>query len=314
MTKLPPLIVRSIQNFQPRDINYVYNKSISYSQMSTYIQCPLKWKLNYKDGKYTSQSSLILTFGTTLHEVVQEYLETYYNKSKVEADAIDLKSNFETRFRENYIKEYKKSNSHFSNSEEMAEFYDDGIKILDYLKKNKDKYFGKRGWWLVGIELPLQLNPSGGFRTIKFKGYLDIVLYHEATNKFKIIDLKTSWGTWSDKQKKDELKQNQLILYKKFFSEQFNVPLEDIEVEFLVLKRKIYENCDFPQKQFQQVIPANGKNKLNKASAMLNKFLTECFNLDGTYKEIEHNATPSKDVCKYCTFSKDKNICSKSII
>ena len=38
-------------------------------------------------------------------------------------------------------------------------------------------------------------------------GYLDIVMYHEPTNTFKIIDIKTSTKGWGSYAKKDESKQ-----------------------------------------------------------------------------------------------------------
>jgi hypothetical protein len=75
-----------------------------------------------------------------------------------------------------------------------------------------------------------------------FQGYLDVVLYHEPTNKIKIIDIKTSRQGWSKKEKSDENKQFQLIAYKKYFSELYNVPIENIEIEFMIVKRKIFES------------------------------------------------------------------------
>jgi hypothetical protein len=44
-------------------------------------------------------------------------------------------------------------------------------------------------------------------------------------NKYKIIDLKTSRTTWNDKQKNDETKRLQLLLYKIFLSQEKNIPL-----------------------------------------------------------------------------------------
>ena len=44
-----PKIVKEIQNFKLPEINYSYQKNISYSQLTMYKQCPHKWKLHYKD-------------------------------------------------------------------------------------------------------------------------------------------------------------------------------------------------------------------------------------------------------------------------
>ena len=45
------------------------------------------------------------------------------------------------------------------------------------------------------------------------------------------MDIKTSTKGWDDKTKKDETKQLQLVLYKKYYSQQFGVPEDDIEIE-----------------------------------------------------------------------------------
>ena len=58
------------------------------------------------------------------------------------------------------------------------------------------------------------------YNNVLYNGFLDVVMYHEPTNTFKIIDIKTSTRGWREKEKKDENKQFQLILYKHFFSEQ----------------------------------------------------------------------------------------------
>ena len=38
------------------------------------------------------------------------------------------------------------------------------------------------------------------------------------------------------------------LLYKKFFAEQFNVPVDNIDIEFFITRRKVYEGGDYPQK------------------------------------------------------------------
>ncbi len=128
-----------------------------------------------------------MTFGTALHETLQHYITTIYEVSGAAADRIDLEEYFEDRFRETYLKDYKSNkNLHFSTPEEMNEFFTDGIEIINFLKKKRGKYFGKKGWYLVGCELPLIVQPNPQYNNILYKGYLDVVLYHEATNKFRL--------------------------------------------------------------------------------------------------------------------------------
>ena len=134
-----------------------------------------------------------------------------------------------------------------------------------------------------------------------------------STNEFVIYDIKTSTRGWSDKEKKDELKQFQILLYKTYFSEQFGVPIDNIDVKFFIVKRKIWEESEFPQKRIQEFVPANGKTKLNRANTALNTFIEDVFNIDGTFKTTDFQAQPDKSTCRYCPFKNKKELCSKGI-
>lgn len=305
-----PSIVKQIQNFKPLEINYAFQKSISYSQLSMYSSCPKKWALQYRDGHKIQAPSINMTFGTAIHETVQNYLSVMYEKSGAEADRIDLEDYFEDRFRDNYTREYKDNkNVHFSDPEEMREFFDDGIAILEFIKKRKGEYFSKRGWYLVGIEIPIVIAPDKRYSNVLYNGFIDLVMYHEPTNQFIIYDIKTSTRGWGDKEKKDEIKQFQILLYKTYFSELFGVDVDNIDVKFFILKRKIWEESEFPQKRVQEFTPANGKTKINKAKNALNTFIEEVFNVDGSYKNTDHPANPSKYACSYCPFKDRKDLC-----
>ena len=145
-----------------------------------------------------------------------------------------------------------------------------------------------------------------------YKGFIDLVLYHEPTNKFYIYDIKTSTRGWNAKAKSDENKQMQLVLYKKFFNEQYGIPLENIEVEFFIVRRKVWENNDYPIYRVQQHKPAAGRNKLKKADKILDEFITECFTPKGKYQDKEHPKVVSS-MCKWCAFNDDKNLCNKNM-
>ena len=309
-----PAIVKQIKQHNLREVNYAYEKSISYSQLSMFTACPHKWSLQYKDGYYTSESSIHMTFGTALHEALQHYITTIYEESAAAADRIDLETYFEERFRETYLKDYKSNkNVHFSNSVEMREFFEDGLAILNFIKKNRGGYFGKRGWYLIGCEVPILLNPHPGFKNVLYKGYLDVVLYNESTNKFKIMDIKTSTKGWDDYAKKDEIKQMQLILYKKFFAQQFGVSEDDIDIEYFIVKRKVWEESPYPISRIQEFKPASGKVKLNKATNTITSFIENVFNQDGSYKDKKYEPKPDKFTCRFCPFKDNKELCQFSI-
>ena len=231
MAKKIPKIVKEIQKNPPHEIDYSYQKNISYSQISMFKQCPHKWKLHYKDKISQRDTSIYLVFGIAVHEAIQEYLTVFYEQSRAAADRLELIDKFQKTFIEVYQKQYKQNNnSHFSSAEQMREFFEDGVEILKFFKKKIGGYFSKRGTHLVGIELPVINTPNKMLNNILFKGMLDVVLYHENTDEFTIIDIKTSTRGWHDKMKKNEDKQFQLILYKKYFSELYNIPLEKINI------------------------------------------------------------------------------------
>ena len=73
--------------------------------------------------------------------------------------------------------------------EELQEFFEDGVAIIDFVKKRRNDYFGKRGYKLIGCEVPINVKLK---KDIKMVGYLDVVILDEFHNTLKIIDIKTS--------------------------------------------------------------------------------------------------------------------------
>jgi len=306
--KVIPQIVKDIRNKIKRDIDWASEKGISFSQLSMYNECPKKWSLQYKEGHKQFTSTIHTVFGTALHEVIQHYLTVMYEQSGTEADKINTSDFFEDKLREEYKKQYIANNKqHFSSPDQLREFYDDGIEIIRDFAKNKSKHFSKRGWYLVGVEIPIVLNPHPKFPKVVYQGFIDAVLYHEPTNTIYIIDFKTSTWGWTDKDKKNENKQYQILLYKKYFADHFNFPLENIEAEFFIVKRKLRESEDFVIKRIQKYKPASGKIKVKKAEDSMMKFIEEVFDQNG-YKQVEHQPTIN-DNCKWCPFYK-VHLCS----
>ena len=314
MPKKLPQIVREIQNNPPQEVNYAFQKNISYSQMNMFRSCPHRWKLQYKDKLKPFTSSIHTVFGTAIHETIQEYLDVMYNTTKVAADELDLESNFQEYFIKEYQKQYKSNTSeHFSTAEEMREFFEDGVAILDTFKKKLGGYFSKRNTYLVGCEIPIVIAPNKMYNNVLYMGFLDVVLYNENTEEFTIIDIKTSTRGWKDKDKKDENKQYQLLLYKQFFADQYHIPLDKINVEFFIVKRKIWESSDFNISRIQTFSPPSGKIKLGRANKAVQEFINECFNTNGDPKDIDYPKSPSKWNCGFCPFKEDKENCGAGL-
>ena len=265
-----------------------------------YGDCPLRWKLNYVDDLRISESNIYLIFGTAMHEVLQTYLEVMYHDSVKNADLLNLEEMLRDkmilRFQQDSVEEGGKPPC---TKEELKEFFQDGCDIIDFFKKKRADYFSKRGYKLIGCEVPIEVDMK---KNIKMVGYIDIVILDEITNTLKIYDIKTSTRGWNKWMKKDENKTQQLLLYKQFYSKQYNHPIDKIEVEYFIVKRKLWEEAMFPQKRVQKFSPASGKPSMNKVIKRLDIFIDEAFDKKGEYKIDLIQATPSKKVCRFCEF------------
>ena len=165
--------------------------TISYSQFAMWSSCPWKWKLNYVDRVRLGSSTIHTVFGTSFHETLQWYLHEMYAKSVKEADQINLHEVLQEQLTQNYMMEVAANNGdHFSTSQELQEFYLDGIAILDWFKKHRSTYFSSQKYELVGIEMPLYVPAIEENKHVHINGFLDIVLREIATDRIIIIDIK----------------------------------------------------------------------------------------------------------------------------
>jgi len=280
-------------------------KKISYSQYSQWDVCPHKWKLNYIDKLSEFTDNIHTLFGTSMHEVLQTYLTVMYNDTIKMADALPLEKMLLHRMKYNYTNAMEKNGGEvICEQSDMEEFYKHGLSILDWFKKRRQNYFSKKGYELVGIETPINYDLPND---IKFIGYIDVLLYDKVRDRYKIIDIKTSTMGWNKYQKADKNKTDQLLLYKQFYGAQHDIPLDKIDVEYFIVKRKLYEKVDFPQRRVQTFSPANGKPSINKVINNLNQFLQESF-IDGEYN-MEHTyiKRPSKKNCRFCEFNQTEH-------
>ena len=293
------------------EIDKTFQKSISYSQYSLYNQCQYQWYLSYALDNKIFNPNIFLIYGTSLHEAIQSYLEKMYKESGAAADRMDLNTFFEDRMIENYKSSLKDNNNiHFSTKEDIKEFIEDGKKSLDWFKKNRNKFFSRKTSSLVGIEIPILIPVSDYSPNVFMKGFIDFVLHNTNTDTYTIFDIKTSTRGWTDKEKKDQTKINQVLLYKRFYSKILNIPEERIDVQFFIIKRKIYEDSEFPIPRVQEFIPANGKKKVQEAFNSLESFIKECFTPDAKYN-MEKKYLKNNNSCKYCPYNKRADLCDK---
>jgi len=267
-----------------------------------WAQCPHRWKTAYIDGKREFSDSIHTLFGTSMHEVIQAFLTVMYEDTAKAAEALPLEDMLRTRMKRNFESVLENNGGEmFCTEKDMVEFYGHGVDILNFIRKKRAQYFSKKGYELIGIEVPLEYDLPNN---IKFIGYIDVVIKDTVRDVIKIYDIKTSTMGWNKYMKADKNKTDQLLLYKQFYSKQFNHPMDKIEVEYFIVKRKLYENVDFPQRRVQKFVPANGKPSINQVVKRLDEFMSESFKSDGEYN-IEHiyRKEPSKKNCRFCDFN-----------
>ena len=245
-----------------------------------------------------------------MHETIQLYLDILYKHSVKTTKILDLNELLQNKIVNTYKSEAMKVGGNFLQPYELSEIYQDGCKILSWFVDHRNKFFKKSGWKLFSIEEELFIPID---KNLIFKGYIDIVLHNTKTDEYKIIDLKTSYRGWKDNKKKDIFTRAQLGLYKYYFAKKHNVAISNITTEFIILKRKVWENSDFPQPRVSKFEPPTGTASINKYVKLVNDFINVGFNDDGTHN-IERKYPIAKYVksCKYCAFKDPgENQCPK---
>lgn len=310
--KLKTGYIQPVYKFSIPDVNPP--RIISYSQWGTYDKCPRDWKLSYIDGLKPFEPSIDTVFGTAFHETIQDWVTILYTKSVKESTYVDLHKELEKNMANVYKEEREKFGVNFTNQTLFAQYYKEGTEIIDHIVKNRTKYFPTKDWELVGIEVPLIQPASHHNENVYWLGYLDIVLYNNKSNKFKIIDIKTSKRGWNKYQKADKSKHAQLVAYKKYFADQFGVDLKSIDVEFMIVRRQIDEGAMYPPKRVQFVRPASGKPTINKVMKSIDAFVKKAFGPDGEkLAELDYPAFAGTNYrnCKYCPFDSEA-LCPKT--
>ena len=275
------------------------DRYVSYSQFATWAGCQQKFKLERIDKIGEYKSNIHFIFGTAMHETIQDFLEIYYGETKKAAMGIDLHEQLLENLKKNFVLEEKKMNdNHPCTHKEMIEFYEDGCNILTTLKNKINKFYPKSGYELIGNEIKLSIEIKKG---IYFIGYIDIVLKDIISGKTIIIDLKTSTKGWNKYQKMDKVKTSQMLLYKKYYSDLYDIPMDKITVEYHILKRKVGEYNGFPLPRISKFVPANGKPSINKAFNSFLEFVDFVYDENGDYRDQVYRTNVTR-LCDWCDY------------
>ena len=305
------MILENVQNTVVPEMDWDKYKMVSYTQFSAWSECPHKWKLMYID-KMRQPPNIHLAFGSAMHETLQEYLDLMYNKSIKAADEFPIYEDFQERFMKMYGDYKEQIGDNFATKKDLTEFVNDGLNIIEFFLQRRQMHFSKRGTRLLGVEMPILTPPYEKHPNIMLYGKLDLVFYDEDLQKVSIWDIKTSTKGWTKWDKENKIKTAQMVLYKRYFAEQYNIPVESIDCKYFIVKRKIPKNPKYPAmaSRIQTFEPSSGKTTMNRVTRQLHEFIDDCFEND-MYKQKEYTKLPSDKNCRWCPFKDKPEYCDK---
>jgi len=305
------MILENINNTVVPEMDWEKYKMVSYTQFSAWSECPHRWKLMYID-KLKQPPNIHLAFGSAMHETLQEYLDLMYNKSIKAADEFAIYEDFQERFMKMYGDYKEQIGDNFATKKDLLEFVNDGLNIIEFFLQRRQMHFSKRGTKLLGVEMPILTPPHGEHPNIMLYGKLDLVFYDEDLQKVSIWDIKTSTKGWTKWDKENKIKTAQMVLYKRYFAEQYNIPVESIDCKYFIVKRKIPKDPKYPAmaSRIQTFEPSSGKTTMNRVTKQLHAFIDDCFEND-MYKVKEYTKNPSDKTCRWCPFNDKPDLCNK---
>lgn len=203
---------------------------ISYSQLTTFIDCPRKWYYSYILGRRSHSKSEATSYGTCVHQT----LEYFFKNGRRELSRQDLLDMFKT-----YV---EKEDIPFSSLNSEAKAYIDAVKIINWIcdifERDNQGNFTKpsnllsraeyilRRSDVIGVEedfvlkydLPYPIVINGQVeKSIYFTGSLD--LHVEKNNYHTIIDWKSDGKGYYKQEKLDTNLQHpiySMYLYRKY--------------------------------------------------------------------------------------------------
>jgi len=252
---------------------------ISYSELKNWSECTWRHKLLYVDRLKAFQGNEHTSFGTAVHETVEqmllknitdpyEYFHKVFDKELSEA-GVPLGSELETEMRKQITG------------------------MFELVEPALDEYFSEKGGWtLVATEQKLKESiTESRIEGYDFKGFIDLVLI-DGDGHYHVIDWKTcSWG-WNARKKNDILFTRQLVLYKYYYAKKLGIKLRAISTHFGLMKRTAKKN------RVEIFRVTSGERKTKNSLDFLDKALYNITN--GTHYK-------NKLSCRYCPFAKTEH-------
>ena len=198
---------------------------ISYSELKNWHHCPFYHKLVNIQKLKVFEGNEYTAFGTALHSVCEDLLTDEVDIPKPEL--------FNQKFRD----EIKKLRSEEINKKLIVDMFAQGGKLSEQVLPSLENYFDDCEVFMAEEKL---YEPISGTDDYLFKGYVDLII--KEGDNYHIIDWKTcSWG-WDSRKRSDKMILYQLILYKHFFCQKYDISPDMVHTHFGLLKRTSKKN------------------------------------------------------------------------
>lgn len=273
----------------------VDRKHISFSEFSLFNQCGHKHLLEKQLNILQQSPSIHLYFGNAIHASLEKSLK----------NNLEINSMIEF-FRETFTKDMMdnmKDTTDFKNN--FYVFLEQGESILRVLGLE----IRLKDYEIIAIEEALY---EKLFLNFFFKGFIDLVLRHKVTKRYKIIDWKTSGSDWSIN-KNDEIFLSEMRFYKFFWGRKNKIPLEEIDCGYIVLNR--ISNKDdiksYPGKIQEVDIVSTSEEIKNSLEKLANT--VKLIHIDKIFPKIKHTNSTFK-ACMFCPLKGGKHpLCDSSV-
>lgn len=280
---------------QSSDLFLLKNKKphVSYSEVSAWKSCSWRHKLVYIDGIVQDEKSPYLTYGTILHDAVENFLNgTTLHPSQVEEKIRSSWSELGFDSEEFISKQTLRAKAQGWNyaHDSVDSWVNSAKTCLESLPVFLDSEFP--GWKPVAAEHQLY-ESIDGLEIGKFKGFIDSVI--ELPNKKHVIlDWKTAGPRgWSSDKKRDFLVQAQLILYKHYWMRFSGKKSSDVKTAFVLLKRNTK-----PKSAINIVEISSGPKAVESANKLVKSMVTTM---------QRGLAVKNRYSCKFCEFKETEH-------
>ena len=276
------------------NISFPTNKPhVSYSEVRNWKECPFRHKLLYIDKIGVDEPSPYLSYGTAVHDGIENFLKT--GEMDIESVLEKIRSEWESKGFDS--QEWIDAQAAHRASEgwrpKPHDYLDSWLEwaknCLTDLPGFLDSQFDS--WEVITAEEELYEFFEG--YDIFFKGFIDALLKVQIKGKeyYYVIDWKTAGDKgWFASKKRDILTWAQIALYKSFWMRKNNLDTKQVKCGFVLLKRgaKPSNTCELVK---VSVGPKAEENALSILRSMVKSVRRGIF-------------LKNRDSCRFCEFKK----------